>query len=303
MKLFLRYIAVLSVVIFVFPTFTFSNWLVPPKLTEVIKTNEKLQKIQARKLRTLKIEPIILLEEKLSYHTVKSTEAITLNRYDTIDMLVQEINLLKWGYFQSILNLWWYDELTGEPLFQKNKLSEIVQTLDKKPFSLINGQFFDPNKKITPLSFGLKMDGVVRTAWADNRDESKNILVINKWWAQILPYSWDNLRDAEWYLAMVNLSLTKPKFSNESIWRTYICLKNPDSLNKSPYVLVFIAKAITEVIIEKELLRWWCTRNSSSKMDSSGSTQLWVDGEFIYGNSHKWNPDYRWIPHTIAIYE
>lgn len=303
MKLFLRYISIISIVIFAFPILTFSSWLVPPKLTEVIKTNEKLQKIQARKLRVLKMEPIVLLEETLSYRTVKSTEAIKLNRYDTIDMLVQEINLSKWGYFQSLLNLWWYDELTGEPLFQKNKLTEIVQTLDKKPFSLINGQFFDPSKKITPLSFGLKMDGVVRTAWADNRDESKNILVINKWWAQILPYSWDNLRDAEWYLAMVNLSLNKPKFSSENIGRTYICLKNPDTSNKSSEVLIFTAKAITESVIEKELLRWWCTRNSSSKLDSSGSTQLWVDGEFVYGNSHKWNPDYRWIPHTIAIYE
>ena len=277
-----------------------------PALWDVMKSNEKLQKTQIRKnrIRTGVISPLVLEDPVLPYHTIKSTSAIKLYSYDTVWLWVQEINLSRWASLWSDLTLGWYDEMSGEPLFYKKKLSEVTEYISEKPFSLINGQFFDPKRKNTPLSFGLKIDGVVRTAWADNRDESKNILIISTGSAQIVPYSWQNLRDSNGYFAMVNLSLSESHYKNELLGRTYICLKNPDANNSSSHLLIFTATAMTESTIEKELIRWWCTRSSSSKLDSSGSTRLWFNGgDPIFGVSRSGNPDYRSIPHSIMIYD
>ena len=280
----------------------YSADLFPPWLGEVMKVNEKRQKLLLRK--SGKILPLPgPIEVILSFHTLKKSKAITITRYDYIELWVQEIDLTKWGYIKSILTLGWYDELNGEPLFQRKKFSEVKSWLDDNPVSIINGQFFDPKRSITPLSFGVKVDWVVRTAGADNRNESKNLLILEKNIAKIVPYSWENLRDAPWYFALVNLTLEKSHYPNEMIGRTYICLKNPDINNQSSQLLIFTATAITESLIESEMIRWGCTKPTSAKLDSSWSTRLWIGEDFIFWKSHKGYPDYRSIPHSIAIYD
>ena len=301
-----RILVLFLIVIITLPLSVDAQTIGLPSLTDVMKKNENINKNNLRKNRIQRwlVTPIVLQDPVLPYHTIKSSQAIILNSYDTVWLWVQEIDLLKWALFASHLSLGGYDDLTGEPLFAKKKLVEVIQSVPLKPFSMINGQFFDPNRKNTPLSFWLKIDGVVRTAWADNRDESKNILIISTGSAQIVPYSWQNLKDADGYFAMVNLSLSESHYKNESLGRTYICLKNPDQNNMSSKILIFTAVSMTESIIEKELIRWWCTKNSSSKLDSSGSTRLWIDGvEPIFGVSRSGNPDYRSIPHLISIYD
>ena len=277
--------------------------LTPPSLNIVIKENEK----KAKELTRKKPNPIKSkswsANVALTYRTFSTGNAVILSRYDNADLWVQEINIASWAHMSSELSLGWYDETSGEPLFQKRKLSDIVISQWKKPYSVINGQFFDPRKELTPLSFGVKSDWVVRTAWADNRDESKNILIISQTGAQIVPYSWDNLRDAPGYLALVSLSLDTPQQPRESIGRTYICLKTPTTDNTSTTLITFTALAMSEIILEKELPRWGCTRTGTSKLDASGSTRLWVWWEYIYGKARKWDPDYRKIPHYITVWD
>lgn len=301
----LRYILVFLCIFLIFPFSLSAEGLAPPKLGQVMKENEKIQRIQRVQTRfkkaTLSIPEIPV--DILSYQTILAGKSITLTKYNNIDLWVQEIDLKKWWRLSSILTLGGYDETNGEPLFEKKKLSEVENTLSIKPFSIINGQFFDPKRSLTPLSFGIKEDGIVRTAGADNRNEPKNILILEKEKAKIVPYSWENLRDAPGYMAMVNLSLDIPHYKNESIGRTYICLKNPDANNESSSVLIFTAISMTEPAIENEILRWGCTHNSASKLDSSGSARLLVHGEQIYGYSHNGTPDYRRIPHSIAVYD
>lgn len=167
-------------------------------------------------------------------------------------------------------------------------LTEMRNTLPQTPFSLINGQFFDPRSTPTRLSFGLKMDGEIRTVGADNGNKRKNILLIREHIAEIQPYtSWENLRDANADFAMVNLSLLQPHYRNSNIGRTYICLKNPNHENQSSTLLIFTAQSMNERNMENELLRQGCTYNSSTKLDSSGSTRLWHGGVEHYGASHK----------------
>lgn len=299
-----QYIFIVFLFIFLIENITplYSADLVPPWLSEVMKANERRQKLLLRK--SGKSLPIPTSSELiLSYHTIKMSRSITISRYDNIELWVQEIDLTKWWYIKSVLTLGWYDEVSGEPLFQRKKLSEVKSGLDDNPVSIINGQFFDPKRSITPLSFGIKTDWVVRTAWADNRNESKNILILEKNMAKIIPYSWENLRDAPWYFALVNLTLEKPQYPNEKIGRTYICLKNPDINNQSSQLMIFTATAMTESLIESELIRWGCTKSTSAKLDSSWSTRLWIGEDYIYGKSHKGYPDYRSVPHSIAIYD
>ncbi len=290
-------------------TSLYADDILPPKLDEVMQKNENIQKwisIQQKKVHNRKktaLSIVSLTGEILSYHTIKTGSSIIVSRYDTVDLWVQDIRLDTGWRLESILTLGWYDENTGEPVFEKKKLSEIKNTLVDSPFSIFNGQFFDPKKSHTPLSFWLKVDGIVRTAWADNRDEPKNILILERDKAKIVPYSWENLRDAPGYFAMVNLSLEKSHHRDKNIGRTYICLKNPNSNNESSNILIFTATAMTEPIIENEIIRWGCTRPLSTKLDASGSARLWVNGEYIYGNSHKGIPDYRGIPHSIAVYD
>lgn len=303
----LRFLLIIFASIYLNPIFAYADILTPPKLGDVIIKNEQLQKtqkIQRNKLRIRVGSWIILpIHEILSYHTVQNGNAIMLSKYDTLELWVQEINLVKWWRLESLLTLGWYDETTWEPLFEKKKLSEIQNIAHSSAFSIINWQFFDPKKSLTPLSFWVKVDGVIRTAWADNRNESKNIFIIENEKAKIIPYSWENLRDAPGYFAMVNLSLETAHYRDENIWRTYMCLKNPNTQNESSTILIFTAVSITEPILENELMRWWCTRNSISKLDSSGSTRLSVNGQDIFGYSHNGNPDYRKIPHSIVIYD
>ena len=276
--------------------------LAPPSLTNVMKDNEKKAKLLARKKKnTTTVTGSIMID--LTYKTIYTGKAVSLSRYDNVDLWVQEVRLGEWARMESLLALGGYEESSGEPLFQKKKLSEVVSWFSKSPFSVINGQFFDPRREITPLSFGVKMDGIVRTAGADNRNESKNILVVEDNQARIIPYSWEALRDAPGYLAMVNLTLDKSHHRDESIGRTYICLKTPSPDNTSNTLLIFTALAMSETTLERELPRWGCTRSGTTKLDASGSTRLWTQGEYIFGKSHKWDPDYRKIPQYIAVWD
>ena len=259
----LKSLSIILIFVYFSPIITHADVLTPPKLGDVIKKNEQFQRIQ-------QIQKNKLRNRIWSWIILPSQEIFA---YHTLEK--------------------------GN---EKKKLSEVHATISNA-FSIINGQFFDPKKSITPLSFWIKVDGIVRTAGADNRNESKNILIIENKKAKIIPYSWENLRDAPGYFAMVNLSLGTSHYRDESIGRTYICLKNPNTQNESSTILIFTAISITEPVIENELIRWWCTRNSVSKLDSSGSTQLWINGQTIFGYTHDGNPDRRKIPHSIVIYD
>lgn len=102
---------------------------------------------------------------------------------------------------------------------------------------------------------------------------------------------------------MVNLSLSTPQSSRLAVGRTYICLENPTPENTSNKLVIFSAVSMTEAVIEKELPRFGCTRSGSTKLDSSGSTRLWLGGESIFGKNKNNTPDYRKIPHYLAVLE
>ncbi|MBP6981441.1 hypothetical protein KBB25_01550 [Candidatus Gracilibacteria bacterium] len=238
-----------------------------------------------------------------NYLTVASGSAITLYKHNNSELYIEKVDLSKGAYLKSLGQATEWDGTTGEPLFPKMNISDTLESLADTPFSLINGQFFDPKRNPTPLSFGLKVDGEVKTAGADNRNEKKNILTFSGDIAQIIPYSWENLRDTKGYLSFVNFSVEQKHHRYEEIGRTYICLAHPDRSNRSSELIIMVAKSINEIFAEKELLRFGCTRESISKLDSSGSSRLWYRDGTIYGNAHHGDPDARKIPNMIGIWD
>lgn len=192
----------------------------------------------------------------------------------------------------------------GEPLFIKMSLEEMRTQIGGNPFSIINGQFFDPRATPTRLSFGLKVHDEIRSVGADNGSARKNILSIGKGWAQISPYTdWTSLRDAPGDFVMVNLAPEAKHHTNSLIGRTLLCLRNPDAHNKSQELMVLSAVALNEVRMKKEAIKHGCSPHAMTQLDSSGSARLWYNGEYIYGHAHKGVPDKRKIPHGIAFYD
>ncbi len=244
-----------------------------------------------------------IIQKKNPYKRIAESASIEFYESRLRDIYKVQVNLKNWLRVLSLGSPIEWDQTSGEPLYPKKTLKEL-KTENSIPLTLaINGQFFDPKKNPTPLSFGLKEGGEVRTAWADNRNESKKIIIFGSWYAQILPYSWEHLRDASGDFALVSLSLDTPNFPLEDIGRTYICLQNPDYQNISDRILVFFTRSLSEYSAERILRSEWCTRNSSIKLDSSGSSQIIFGDIMISGNAHKGYPDNRKIPHAIGFIE
>lgn len=285
--------------------------LTPPSLQTVIKQNIEWQKTlpnitKPTSQNTVQSDNNADFKKKITYKTIEKGNAITLKRANEENLWIQEIHLDKWAHLSSILVSSGYDSIEkwGEPLFKKLTLTEMRNSLPEAPFSIINGQFFDPGIQPTRLSFGLITDSVLRTVGADNGTSSKNILFIKGNQAKIIPYtSWTDLRDSSAELGVVGLSLSSAYYKHENIGRTYICIKNPDENNSGNTLLIFTAESMSEYNLENEMMRQGCTRNTSIKMDASGSSRLWYNGEFIFGVSRSGSPDKRTIPHGIAIYD
>ncbi len=251
------------------------------------------------------IKPIkkSLIQKKNAYAKIASSRSMEFYESRLKDIYLTKIDLRKWLRIASLWSPLEWDIDTGEPLYPKKTLRELKMEASLPIILAINGQFFDPKRNPTPLSFGLKEWWEVRTAWADNRNESKKVITFGSWYAQILPYSWENLVEARGDFAFISLSLDTPNFPLEDIGRTYICLKNPNDQNISNQILVFFTRSLSEYSAERILLSEWCTRNSSIKLDSSGSSQMIFDHIIISGNSHKGYPDDRKIPHAIGFSE
>ena len=240
---------------------------------------------------------------EITYRKIHEGKAITISRANEAMLWVQEIDLSKGASLDSSLEVISYNEETGEPQFKKKSITETLSSLSEKPFSLINGQFFNPKTQPSELSFGLKQNDTVRTAGADNRSSSKNILRVNGQIAEIVPYSWENLNSSTGNFAMVNFTMNNKSYTDRAIGRTYMCLKNPDANNRSSKILTFVATDMTEIEIEREILKNGCTEASTSQLDSSGSSRLWYNDNFIFGTGHKGEADKRKIPHYITFHD
>lgn len=247
-----------------------------------------------------KISPV---QKKNAYERIASSRSMELYESRLKDIYMVKVNLKNWLRVVSLWSPIEWDNETWEPLYPKKSLKELKNESFSPVTLTINWQFFDPKKNPTPLSFGLKESWEVRTAGADNRDENKKIITFGTWYAQILSYSWENLRDSAGDFSFVSLSLDTPHFPHEDIGRTYICLKNPNLQNISDQILVFFTRSLSEYSAERILLSEWCTRDSSIKLDSSGSSQILFGDILISGNAHKGYPDNRKIPHAIGFGE
>lgn len=279
-----------------------------PSLDQAMQHNDQLLKQQweeRKNTTSVQIQPQFTpaLTDNFTYQTVFTGQSTTLKKADQANLYIQEIDLTKGAQVTSALEVASYNEKTGEPQFVKKNVNEALSSLTFTPTTLINGQFFNPLTQPSELSFGLKSDGIIRTAGADNGTKAKNILHIGNGFSEVLPYSWANLEATTGSFAIGNLSTASRHYATSSIGRTYMCVANPDSNNRSSKLLVAVAESMTEGMLENEIYKMGCTPRSTAKLDSSGSSRIWYNGNSMYGVSHKGDPDGRKIPHYIAIYD
>ncbi len=235
-------------------------------------------------------------------------KAIEIFQNTGATIFVQKISFADGGKIGNFFDFFWYDEQTGEPLYSKFRPKDKLSSLKTIPTTVINGQFFDPKRSNTPLSFWLKVKDTILTSGADNGTKAKNIFSYSeKQGARILPYSWESFRDEKSDFVMVNLSLpenTKIDIEDTPRYgRTYMCVLNPDSNGWSNTLLVFTLISHTENEARTIIASWGCQKDTTSMLDSGGSSLIGLWNQIHYGFTRKWTPDMRKIPHLIGFYE
>lgn len=298
MKKILIIFIVSSFCIPVYADFLLVPWSTPshvPHTIEKPRHSSKSQKIQKEKIQNTPAP---------TYEMIYRWSAIEAYQDRENGIFVQKISIASGARIEPFFEFHSYDTMTGEPLYRKFSPRDILSSLEHPPTSFINGQFFDPKRKNTPLSFAFKYKNTLLTAWADNRDEEKNIFSYQKWrGATILPYSWETLRDIESDFAIVNLSMTEPHEEDAYIGRTYMCLPSvwADGYSQVVFTLNFLHA--TEAYARDILHSWWCQDMYTSKLDSSGSSVFGIRQDLWYGYARRWSPDHRKLPQIIGFYE
>ncbi len=127
--------------------------LKPPTLQETLEKNEELARQQALEIIPEKPTEKII---DFTYRKVYTGNAINIYRANEAMLWMQEINLSKGAKVDSAIEVVSYNSETGEPQYQKKTITQTLSSLITKPTSLVNGQFFNPSKQPSELSFGLK---------------------------------------------------------------------------------------------------------------------------------------------------
>jgi hypothetical protein len=219
-------------------------------------------------------------------------------------VFVQKIHLWSGAKLSAFFDFHSFDPMTGEPLYSKFSPWEKISKLSDPPLSFINGQFFDPRRKNTPLSFAFKYRDTILTAGADNRDEQKNIFSYSSAsGARIAPYTWTALQSETSDFALVNLSMQEAHESDAYIGRTYLCVLAPRWDGYSDTIMTFVFQAATEWYATSVVWSWGCRDEYVSKLDASGSAVYGFRDVLSYGFARKWSPDYRKLPQIIGFYE
>lgn len=236
----------------------------------------------------------------LTFRKISNILGVTLYKHRRENTYVEVIDLSR-ATFLSTYEYMGEDGTSGEPTYQKLSLLDHVRmTRLLRPISVFNGQFFDPAKSASPLSFWLKDNGISLTYGADDRWEKKNIFIVNASGAEIIPFDATLWKERNDTFAMVNLDPNTSHYNEETIGRTFICIPKSE-WNPAHKVLVYISESKSIPNAKRELGYWGCDPERTSMLDSSGSSQLWTRDAVLYGFSHKGKPDYRTFPHALVV--
>jgi hypothetical protein len=285
-----------------FPVPTPTPWLTPSvEVRRDIRPRiQKFQRVQKER----KIETSESAIQKPTYTQIYTGSSLEIYEDTVNHVSIQKIYLSSGARLETFSDFDSYDSLTGEPLYTKFSPLEKWKGLRDPPFTIINGQFFDPRRIHTPFSFWFSKNWVVLTAWADNRNEEKNIFSYSSGsGASILPYTWENFRNEKSDFSLVNLSMDEPHHPDELIGRTYLCTLDPDTEWYSRTLIILSFQSATETSAAEIIRSWWCRDEYVSKLDASGSAIFGYSGTISYGYSRKWTPDKRKIPQIIGVYE
>jgi len=168
----------------------------------------------------------------------------------------------------------------------------------KEVFVVVNGQFFNANKKNTTLSFPLKSNSKILNSYFDNDKIKRTIIIDNSWKVKIKDwYKEKYLNNTNNKEVLVWINPNENFAKNSSLWRTYMWIVWDDK------VVFFIAKSKTQSEMKNIALNYGIEEQNLVMLD------WWPSSQFAYFDIFDigWgiNKFYGWweIPHFVMIYK
>ena len=184
----------------------------------------------------------------------------------------------------------------GIPTFTRYPLLTHWNNLSS-PVSIVNGQFFDPNKSpATTLSFAVKSNGSILTLGQDKNSFDPKFppqqLEITRGSGAFVQ-TWNEYRIKEVSKAQNIIVGLHPNDSTKgpstSRGRTAFCTNG-----KWVFIGTYVAETQSNVV--KDLQTWGCAKENVVIFDGGGSTQLKT-------NSFEISGDKRLLPQVVAVYD
>lgn len=187
-----------------------------------------------------------------------------------------------------------WDKKRGIPTATKYPLLTHWNYLSS-PVSIVNGQFFDPNKDPTTLSFAVKSNGSILTLGQDK----------NSYDSKYSPQQMEITSGAGAYVQQ----WSEYRIQYESKAPNIIVGLHPNDSTKGPstakgrtalctngkWIFIGTYVAETQSNVVKDLQTWGCAKESVVVFDGGGSTQLKTSAFEITG-------DRRLLPQVVAVY-
>lgn len=165
-------------------------------------------------------------------------------------------------------------------------------------FAVVNGQFFNANKKNTTLSFPVKSNWNILNSYVDNDKLKRTIIIDNSWKIKIIDwYKEEYLNSSNNKEVLVWINPDENFAKDRSLWRTYMWIIWDDK------VVFFIAKSKTQTEMKNIALDYGIEEHNLVMLD------WWPSSQFAYFDIFEigwWmNKFYGWweVPHFVMIYK
>lgn len=189
--------------------------------------------------------------------------------------------------------------------FKVYSLKEQWNRENLKPFSLVNGQFFNPTfarrLNYTILSYPIRMDHQYAQGYeTQDLSQKDRQLEINSYAADVLPYNPSRSKHGPNPIVLTGFHPDSniPR-ADAFIWRTALCSRY---VNGSWLLYIATLNGKNRAGLKSSMSSWGCDiQNKTLVLDGGGSTGLIYTNH--YGSMHfTGSPGNRKIPQMIAVY-
>ncbi|MFU2511221.1 hypothetical protein [Pseudoalteromonas sp. ASV78] len=244
------------------------------------------------------------------YTKIQDGKGVDLYSTTSNDVFIQVVDLQNGGGVGLDAHSGIYN--SSKKTYYRKTIDDLFNEFySSKLFGLVNGQFFNHDKKFTTISFPIK--GSWHELKTHNDEESKRSLYIYPSTNTALikdNYDANYMIDTGVSDLIVGLNPDVKKSSGYAIGRSYIGGYSADCNSSDKecsytHLLFMTAANKTQAQMESIAQNWGVTPEALIMMDGSGSAQAKTSQHHLYGSSVPIynNEEQRKLPHVIALYE